>query len=281
MSQQESDRLQHLQHPFLTVAQHAVERAAVVLRSKFQSNVQVYVKGTANFVTQADLESELAIVETIRGALPDHAIISEESHADRADSEHLWIIDPLDGTSNFMHRIPHFAISVAYYYRGRPELGIVLNPVLHDSFVVVRGQGAWHNGIRQAVDLSQSLDQVLIVCGFYYDRDRMMQATLDTIGAFFRKQVHGMRRFGAAALDLCNLGCGQFGVFFEYKLHPWDYAVGQLFVTEAGGKVTDCDGQPLPLDRFSSICATNASLHRPALDVIAPHWQQLKDPTHI
>ncbi|MEQ1830021.1 MAG: inositol monophosphatase family protein [Pirellula sp.] len=262
-------------HPMLDVAIAATCRGDEVLRSRFQTAVRIDSKGTANFVTQADLESESAIVETIRRAFPAHAIISEESHSDRADSSDLWIIDPLDGTSNFMHGIPHFAISIAYYKYGQAELGIVCNPVSRDWYITVRNQGAWHNGKAQKVSSETSLDQTMIVCGFYYDRDRMMQATLDTLGDFFRRNIHGMRRFGAAALDLCHVGCGNYGLFFEYKLHPWDFAAGQLFVTEAGGRVSDCNGEHLPLHRASSICATNASLHGEALEVIAPHWSKL------
>jgi myo-inositol-1(or 4)-monophosphatase len=233
------------------------------------------MKGIANFVTQADLDSERAIVETIQQAFPTHAIISEESHSDRADASHLWIVDPLDGTSNFLHGIPQFSISIAYYQNGEPELGIVHNPIRDDWYVVVRNQGAWHNGKQQRVSSHARLDETMIVCGFYYDRGRMMQATLDTIGAFFRSNIHGMRRFGAAALDLCMLGCGNFGVFFEYHLHPWDYAAGQLFLSEAGGKATDCGAKPLPLHHPSAVCATNARLHRDALKIIEPHWNKL------
>jgi myo-inositol-1(or 4)-monophosphatase len=177
-----------------------------------------------------------------------------------------------------MHGIPHFAISLAYYHQGQPKVGIVCNPIRNDLYVAVLDQGAWHNGVRQKVDQSARLDQVVVCCGFYYDRDRMMQATLDTLGDFFRQNVHGMRRFGAAALDLCNLGCGHYGLFFEYKLHPWDYAAGQLFVTEAGGHVTDCTNQLLPLGRPSSICATNGLLHQQSLAIISSHWNKLSQP---
>jgi len=264
-------------HPMLATALAAVAEGSIAIRKHFQQSVLIEVKGTSNFVTEADLDSEKRIVNRIRESFPRHAIISEESHSDRADSEDLWIIDPLDGTSNFMHGIPHFAISLAYYHNGLPQVGIVFNPIREDMYVTVVGQGAWHNGVRQRVDGSQRLDEVVIACGFYYDRDRMMQATLDTLGDFFRKNVHGMRRFGAAALDLCNLGCGQYGLFFEYKLHPWDYAAGQLFVMEAGGSVTDCLNQPLPLGRSSSICATNGLIHAQSLEVIAPHWNRLTE----
>ena len=261
----------------LETAIEAVANGANVLRDRFQTTVQIETKGLANFVTEADLGSERVIVQTIRNRYPDHAIISEESHSDRADATELWIIDPLDGTSNFMHNIPHFAISVGYYHDGLPELGIVCNPIRNDWYVTVRGQGAWHNGVRQRVESSDRIDATMITCGFYYDRDRMMQATLDTIGDFFRNNIHGMRRFGAAALDLCNVGCGQYGLFFEYKLHPWDYAAGQLFLTEAGGQASDCDGKPLPLNQSSSICATNRLLHRQALEIMSPHWKRLSE----
>jgi len=259
----------------LETAVRSVELGVTVLQDRFKTAVRIETKGLANFVTEADLGSERMIVDSIRERFPDHAIISEESHSDRADAKDLWIIDPLDGTSNFLHGIPHFAVSVAYYREGRPELGIVCNPIRKDWYVAVRGQGAWHNGVRQWVEKTDRMESTMICCGFYYDRGRLMQATLDTIGAFFRNNIHGLRRFGAAALDLCNVGCGQYGLFFEYKLHPWDYAAGQLFLTEAGGRATDCDDATLPLHRASSICATNSLLHREALEIIAPHWKQL------
>ena len=264
-----------VQHPKLETALRAARLAAQILRERFRTKVLVETKGLANFVTEVDLLSEKVIVNTIRESFPQHAILSEESHSEQAAAPELWIVDPLDGTSNFMHGIPHFAVSIGYYENGQPELGVICNPVTDDWYVAVRGQGAWHNGVRQSVTTAQGIDECIIVCGFYYDRGAMMQATLDTIGDFFRNNIHGMRRFGAAALDLCNVGCGQFGVFFEYQLHPWDYAAGQLFVAEAGGQTTDCDLKPLPLDRVSSICSTNGSLHAQALRIIGPHWLEL------
>jgi len=268
--------LASLRHPQLETAMEAVDLGAKVLCERYQTTVQIETKGLANFVTEADLSSEKIIVQTIRNRYPEHAIISEESHSDRADAQDLWIIDPLDGTSNFMHGIPHFAVSVGYYRNGQPELGIVCNPIRDDWYIAVRGQGAWHNGVRQQVSVADRIDATMITCGFYYDRGSMMQATLDTIGDFFRSNIHGMRRFGAAALDLCNVGCGHYGLFFEYKLHPWDFAAGQLFLSEAGGKATDCDGLSLPLHQSTSICATNSLLHQQALQIISPHWNGWK-----
>ncbi|MCE3015449.1 MAG: inositol monophosphatase family protein [Pirellula sp.] len=262
-----------LEHPFLETAINATQLGAQELVSRFGKRVSVETKGLANFVSEADLAAEKAIIQRIRQDYPSHDFMAEESHQSViTHAEHLWIIDPLDGTSNFLHGIPHFAVSIAYYHHGLPQLGIVANPITGDCYSTVVEQGAWHGTNRQCVCPATAIDQIILSCGFYYDRGRMMRATLDTLGAFFQNNIHGMRRFGAAALDLCNVGCGQYGLFFEYKLHPWDYAAGQLFVTEAGGRVTDCNGHPLSLSASSSICATNGAVHDQALSIIGPCW---------
>ena len=262
-----------LEHPFLETAINATQLGAQELVSRFGKRVSVETKGLANFVSEADLAAEKAIIQRIRQDYPSHDFMAEESNQSVVThAEHLWIIDPMDGTSNFLHGIPHFAVSIAYYHHGLPQLGIVANPITGDCYSTVVEQGAWHGTNRQRVCPATAIDQIILSCGFYYDRGRMMRATLDTLGAFFQNNIHGMRRFGAAALDLCNVGCGQYGLFFEYKLHPWDYAAGQLFVTEAGGRVTDCNGHPLSLSASSSICATNGAVHDQALSIIGPCW---------
>jgi myo-inositol-1(or 4)-monophosphatase len=257
----------NLDHPFWETAIQATQLGAQELVSRFGKRVSVESKGLANFVSEADLAAEKAIIQRIRQDYPTHDIMAEESQQSVvSQSEHLWIIDPLDGTSNFLHGIPHFAVSIAYYHHGLPQLGIVANPITGDCYSTVVEQGAWHGTHRQRVSQATAIDQIILCCG------RMMRATLDTLGAFFQNNIHGMRRFGAAALDLCNVGCGQYGLFFEYKLHPWDYAAGQLFVSEAGGRVTDCNNQPLSLNSSSSICATNGAVHDQALSIIGPYW---------
>jgi myo-inositol-1(or 4)-monophosphatase len=266
-----------LEHPCWDTAVHATHLGAEQLTSRFGKRVGVETKGLANFVTEADLAAEKAIIDRIQLAHPTHAFLSEESHQSVvSQSEHLWIIDPLDGTSNFLHGIPHFAVSIAYYFQGKPQLGIVANPITGDCYSTVLHQGAWRGKDRQQVSRATAIDQIILACGFYYDRGKMMQATLDTLGAFFQNNIHGMRRFGAAALDLCNVGCGQYGLFFEYKLHPWDYAAGQLFVAEAGGRATDCNNHQLPIQFSSSICATNGAVHEQSLAIIRPHWESYR-----
>jgi myo-inositol-1(or 4)-monophosphatase len=182
----------------------------------------------------------------------------------------LWVVDPLDGTNNFAHGVPHVAVSIAYCRNGQPQCGVVLNPIREDLYTAAAGQGAWHNGRPCRVADHQRLNESLVAVGFYYDRGEMMQATLAAVAEMFRNQIHGIRRFGTAALDLCAVGCGQYGVYFEYELAPWDFAAGWLFVREAGGRVSTCTGQPLLLQR-TSILATCPGLHGPALEVARRH----------
>lgn len=227
-------------------------------------------------VTQADLESETAIVEEIRNAFPDHHFLAEELHSDSIENEHLWVIDPLDGTNNFAHGIPHFAISVAYYRNGIPMVGVILDPVRGDLFTAIQGQGAFWNGTKVEVNQHASLSESMVAVGFYYDRGPMMRSTLDAIDDFFQQQIHGIRRFGTAALDLVQVGLGRFSVFFEYELSPWDFAAARLFVDEAGGLVTTCHGETLPLKK-SSILASNEHLHQVALEIVKKHSPNTDD----
>jgi len=250
------------------VARHYREGAAV--RSKEASGEQSY-----NLVSDADFQSERAIAEVIRRAFPEHSILAEEEHQHAEDAEHLWVVDPLDGTNNFAHGIPHFAVSVAYCRDGETRYGAVFNPVRGDWYIAERGKGATHNGTPLAVADARSLDEVIVGLGFYYDRGAMMEATLAALADLFRLQIHGMRRFGTAALDLCHVAAGQFGAFFEYELSPWDFAAARLFVEEAGGTVTTCDGKPLVLQK-SSVLATNGHLHQAVLEVVARHLPEAK-----
>jgi myo-inositol-1(or 4)-monophosphatase len=253
----------------------AAQTGAQILMRYLRDGVQIRDKSsdggkTYDLVSDADIESEQAIAQYLRSLYPDHEMMGEEDLVGNVDAEHLWIIDPLDGTNNFAHQIPHFAVSIAYYHRGRPEVGVVLNPARNDLFTAVRGQGAFHNDQRVTVSDSQSLARTLIGCGFYYDRGEMMRRTLAAIEELFGHDIHGIRRFGTAALDLCQVGCGQFGGYFEYQLSPWDFAAGALFVEEAGGKVTDARGNGLPIEK-TSIVASNAALHDVIVGITSRH----------
>ena len=253
----------------LDLANAAARAAGTVLRQRFETGFAIRSKAPSNLVTEADLAAEETIVSLIRRSYPGHAVLAEESHASTTDAEHLWVIDPLDGTTNFVHHVPHVAVSIAYYQAGRPCVGVVYNPLREDLYVAVQGGGATYNG--QAVTVSSApLPESLVGVGFYYDRGGMMRATLSAVQALFEQQIRGIRRMGTAALDLCQVGTGQFGAFFEYQLSPWDFAAGRLFVEEAGGAVTTCEGNAIPLD-VTSVLATNRTTQRAVLEIVRHH----------
>jgi myo-inositol-1(or 4)-monophosphatase len=260
--------------PELTVARRAAQAAAEIIMGYYHDGFSVRTKENAaetyNLVSDADLTAEKAIVEIIRQSYPHHAFLAEETHQADSNSGDLWVIDPLDGTNNFIHGIPHFAVSIGYYQKGKAICGVVVNPARDNWYVVQRGAGAFVNGQRAQVAAHSDLTESLVSVGFYYDRGEMMKSTLAAICELFQKNIHGIRRFGTAALDLCLVGGGQVGAFFEYQLSPWDFAVGRLFVEEAGGRITNCAGQPLPLS-VTSVLASNGVLHDSVLSIVRDH----------
>lgn len=231
----------------------------------FRSHDQPY-----NLVSDADIEAEAVVAQTILEEFPDHVILGEETHRGDPQATNLWVVDPLDGTSNFAHRLPQFAVSIAYYHRGQAVCGVVFNPVLGDWFVASRGQGAYFNGQSVRVAPHRELPDALLSAGFSYRRGAVADATVAAIGDFLGRQIHGIRRFGSAALEMCYVGAGMLTAYFEYELSPWDFAAGRLFVEEAGGKVTTCTGSALPLAK-SSLLASNGIMHGQFLDVLLKH----------
>lgn len=247
-----------------------------ILMGYFHGGVEMRDKSseggkTYDLVSDADLDSETAIAEHLRNRHPGHELLGEEAlSGGPADAEHLWVIDPLDGTNNFAHQVPNFSVSIAYYHRGMPMVGAVFNPAHDEMYTAVRGRGAYRNDTAVKVSDAASLAKTLIGCGFYYDRGAMMRSTLAAVEEFFGCDIHGIRRFGSAALDLCHVGCGQFGGFFEYQLSAWDFAAGRLFVEEAGGKVTDGRGGAIALEK-TSIVASNGHLHDLMTEITSRH----------
>ena len=266
------------------MATRAADAATIIIKRYFadlassQTTEKSAAGKTQGLVTAADVESEKAIIATIRDAFPTHQFLAEENvdgidQAKLTDAEHLWVIDPLDGTNNFAHGIPHFAISIAYYVQGVAEYGLIRNVSTGDDYQCGRGQGAFQNGTAVSVSRATKLNQSMISVGFYYDRGEMMKATLSAIESLFARDIHGIRRFGTAALDLVQVATGRFGAFFEYTLSPWDFAAGRLFVEEAGGTITTCDGGPVPLAR-SSVLASNGHLHDEMLSIVSKYKPQ-------
>ena len=262
--------------PINTVGRAAAQAGAKVVAAYFADLASAGITDktadakSEGLVTAADVEAEKAIVELIRSNFPNHSFLAEEAYSETISAEHLWVIDPLDGTNNFAHGIPHFAVSVAYYHNGVAEYGIVIDVARGHVYESGRGLGAWADGEQVYVNQHDALDQTMVGVGFYYDRGEMMQATLKSVGLLFAENIYGIRRFGTAALDLIHVGLGRFGAFFEYTLSPWDFAAGRLFVEEAGGTVTTCHGDELPLDR-SSVLATNGRLHRAMLKIVSQY----------
>ena len=232
-------------------------------------------KGKTSFldlVTEADKEAETAAVSILHRAFPDHAILSEEGGGIERSSAHRWIIDPLDGTTNFAHAYPHCCVSIGYEYRGRVAFGVILDALRDELFVARRGGGATLNRRPIAVSRALGLNTALLATGFPYDRSSRRRFYL-TFWEAMMSRVHGVRRTGSAALDLAWVACGRMDGFWEFGLKPWDIAAGLLLVQEAGGKVTNMDGTRVTLTA-GQIAATNRLLHKELLAVIEENFQE-------
>ncbi len=260
----------------LNVALAAAKAGGDVLMSYFRQGVSIRCKGgeSADLVSEADVNAEQAVIRVIHQAFPEHAILGEESATDTdPNSPALWVIDPLDGTTNFLHDVPHFAVSIGYFEYGQPVCGVVWNPAREDMYSALKGQGATFNGRPIRVSSTDRLDLSLIGTGFSVVRDAKLGATLGAIEDLFGLNIHCIRRFGSAALDLCQVASGLYGAYFEYQLSAWDFAAGMLIVQEAGGKVTNGRGEPLTLTK-SSILASNRLLHPPMLEIVGRHHER-------
>lgn len=244
---------------YTEVAIRAADKAGVILRDGLQGEVEVFYKADFNLVTHIDRQSEALIVSEIHNTFPSHQIMAEEGHNRTGASPYRWIIDPLDGTTNYAHRFPFFCISIALEREGEVIMGLVYDPVREERFLAERGKGGFLNGKSIAVSSVDSLSKSLLVTGFSYD----IRTTSDNnFNHFihFSLKAQAVRRTGSAALDLCYVATGRFDGFWEMKLNPWDTAAGSLILTEAGGTVTDFSGKPYSIDD-PHILATNGRLH--------------------
>lgn len=251
----------------LSVAIEAALAGGAILRSYFGGDFRISYKGEMNLVTQADTESEQEVISILQRRLPDVSILAEESGAQDADVRRRFIIDPLDGTTNFAHAYAMFAVSIGYEEDGRVVAGVVYDPVREELFTAEHGQGAFLNGRRIAVSRTETLDKALLVTGFPYDLKDDLEGNLRSFNKFMGSS-RAIRRDGSAALDLCYLAAGRFDGFWEQKLGPWDTAAGALFVQEAGGRVTDFAGGTFHYSQ-KQIVASNHSLHDEMLRILA------------
>ena len=262
--------------PMLTMALRAANLAADIIAKAADrlDLVDVEAKGLNDYVTQVDKAAERAIIEFVRKTYPTHAIQAEESGFQAGkggEQEWLWIIDPLDGTTNFIHGFPQYAVSIAIQQHGVTEHAVVLDPLRREAFSASRGSGAAMNGRRLRVPERRGLEGALIGTGFPFRPDQMhaMDGYLNMFKAV-AGQTAGMRRAGSAALDLAYVAAGRLDGFFEFGLAPWDIAAGELIIREAGGLVSDFTGGHGYLES-GNIVAGNAKVFKGLLTTLAPH----------
>jgi len=233
-----------LMHPMLNIAVKAARRAGQIINraSLDLDRIQVSKKQHNDFVTEVDKASEAAIIETLHTAYPDHSILAEESGETDRESEFQWIIDPLDGTTNFIHGFPYYCVSIALAHKGVVQQAVIYDPTRNDLFTASRGRGAYLNERRIRVGKLDRLSDALIGTGFPF-RDGQGLNGYMRLFSEMTLSCAGLRRPGAAALDLANVAAGRLDGFFEQGIHPWDVAAGSLIVTEAGGLVGNYTGE--------------------------------------
>lgn len=260
--------------PLLAAVDDIGAHAAAILMRHFRKLDDYEKKGAIDLVTVADREAEEAVVSAIRARFPGHAILAEEGGAHGAkDAEFLWVIDPLDGTTNYAHGMPNFAVSIAVQRRGGTVAGGVFAPALGDTYLAARGLGATRNGERLRVSKVARLEDALLVTGFPYDRVTHMKWLTAMLGRFLACS-QGMLRLGSAALDLGCVAAGNLEGFYEAGLHPWDTAAGALLVEEAGGRMSTFTGAPFSIFD-DNMLASNGIVHEAMMAVLAEaDWER-------
>ena len=248
------------------VGMRIIREAGRLVLERSQTEFSVSHKGAVNLVTEVDLAAEELIVSGIRKAFPGHSILAEERYSDSADAAVKWVIDPLDGTTNFAHGYPVFTVSIGLEVEGEVEWGGVFDPLRNELYVARRGRGATCNGRPLHVSGVRSLSASLLATGFPYDIRTSSLTNLNNYCAFALR-TQGVRRSGSAAMDLCQVAAGHLDGFWELKLNPWDCAAGSLIVREAGGTVTNFSGKPASIYE-REIVASNGLIHDAMLSVL-------------
>jgi myo-inositol-1(or 4)-monophosphatase len=259
---------------FLEVAVETAIEAGGILLSELDRPAKISYKGEADLVTQADRRSEEAIVGRLRTYFPKHVIVAEEGSGQEGDARYRWIVDPLDGTTNFAHGYPCFAVSIGFEEAGELLVGVIYQPITKELFTTSRGEGAYLNERRIRVSSIDHLSTSLLATGFPSTK----RARNPNIHYYwnFTLRSHGVRRDGSAALDLASVACGRFDGFWEFGLHPWDTAAGVLLVREAGGVVTNFSGQPYRPGDYETL-ASNGRIHAELRQVGADIEQRIAD----
>jgi len=251
----------------LSVAVEAALAGGAVLESYYGGTFEISFKGELDLVTQADLESEATVLSILSARMPDASILAEESGGPTGDAPKRFVVDPLDGTTNFAHANPMFAVSIGYEEDGEVRAGVVYDPVHKELFTAESGRGAFLNGEKLDVSATLQIKHALLTTGFPYDLKDDLEGTMRLFKKFMGT-ARAIRRGGSAALDLCYVAAGRFDGFWEEKLGPWDTAAGALFVQEAGGQVTGMTGGPFHYSQ-KTIVASNGRLHDQMLEVLS------------
>ncbi len=250
---------------FLEAAREVSREAGDIQKRDFYRRGAVSFKGEIDLVTETDTACQALIHDRLAALFPDHDFLAEEGLRSLSGAEFRWIIDPLDGTTNFAHRFPWFCVSIALEHKGIIVAGVVLNPMNGEVFSAEAGGGAFLNGEPVGVSSIGELGRSLVATGFPYDI-RESRTNIEAHDRFLIA-AQAVRRCGSAAIDLCYVACGRFEGFWELKLKPWDTAAGLIVLTEAGGKITDLQGRPADIYR-PEICSSNGLIHQAMLDVL-------------
>jgi myo-inositol-1(or 4)-monophosphatase len=254
--------------PLLPDLESLARRAGSLLRDGYEKQHQITFKGAIDLVTEVDRASEAFLLQEINQKWPGSYIVAEESGVTRGDPEHVWYVDPLDGTVNYAHQIPIFSVSIAYAYKNVVSLGAVYDPMRDEMFSAGRGAGARLNGRELHASAASELQQSLLVTGFPYDAWNTPQDNFDNF-VHFAKRTQGVRRLGSAALDASYVAAGRFDGFWELSLKPWDIAAGGLIAEEAGAAVTNVQGGADYLSAPQSVVACAPGLHASILRELA------------
>ena len=240
-----------------------------MLRGHFQTGLAAQHKGAIDLVTQADMDAEALILDVLRQTFPDHHVLAEERGENHVVSDFTWLVDPLDGTTNFAHGYPQFAVSIALQYKNSTVLGVVYDVMRDELYTARQGRGADIDGHSARVSDTPDLAHSLLVTGFPYDRQTNPDNNLDRFGAFTLR-AQGVLRLGSAALDLCAVAAGRLDGYWESGLKPWDTAAGVLIVAEAGGRVSDWRGRSFRPES-GQIIASNERLYAEMLALLSRH----------
>ncbi len=252
---------------YLEIAEQAAREAGVVLLENLGKVKEIEFKAKNSLVTEVDKLSEEIIINKIKKSFPSHDIFAEESGRDSEDSDHLWLIDPIDGTTNYAHAYPFFSISIALEVNGVVEVGLVYDPVKDEMFTAELAKGAYLNNKPIEVSKSYAIEHSHVCTGFMHEIEWMVEANIKHFGNFIRR-ARAVRRDGSAALDVCYVACGRFDGFWELGLNPWDTAAAVLILKEAGGHITTFSGGEYSI-YMKEILASNSIVHDQMIEILA------------